>query len=571
MTPIVAIDISQAGGFGSTTLAAAEQGLPALGYVVSYRALQAALDAALARAGVRVRHGVGVTASAARRRVRRGRPRRRRREPVLARLAVGRRRHRRRVGGHRPAAPRLRPGRAGREGLARGAARRPSPTSASRRDGPIALLPEAITTDSSGRRRPSGRASCSRSTTPRSSRRSRAHFGTRAGGFTARRRPAQLSAGAGVRARAGGRPRCVALGNAAQTLHPVAGQGFNVGPARRLRAARRSSSTRRATAIGERAMLERYVARPPRRSLGGHRIHARPRARVFGSDLPLAALAARVGAHFARRGSAGEARVHARDAVRPALNAPSRRTPKNRAAIDRALMRAANYRAHGSRSRREETGIIRSPRCNSRPSLARTIVRIGPYAIANNLAVAPMAGVTDRPFRQLCKRLGAGYAVSEMVASNPRLLGHRTSRSGAPITPARSAPIAVQIAGADPAMMADAARYNVERGAQIIDINMGCPAKKVCNAAAGSALLRNEAAGRGDRRRRRARGRRAGHAQDPHRRPTRRTATRSRSRASPRTRASARSPCTAARAPAPSSAPSSTTRSAPSRRRWRFR
>src|SRR5688500_9111909 len=107
------------------------------------------------------------------------------------------------------------------------------------------------------------------------------------------------------------------------------------------------------------------------------------------------------------------------------------------------------------------------------------------------LAVAPMAGVTDRSFRQLCRRLGAGYAVSEMVASNPKLWGtdksrRRTDHAGEP------APVAVQIAGADPALMAEAARYNVARGAQIIDINMGCPAKKVCNAAAGSALLSNE-------------------------------------------------------------------------------
>ena len=102
-----------------------------------------------------------------------------------------------------------------------------------------------------------------------------------------------------------------------------------------------------------------------------------------------------------------------------------------------------------------------------------------------------MAGVTDRPFRQLCKRFGAGYAVSEMVASNPKLWAteksqRRTDHAG------EVEPIAVQIAGADPAMMADAARYNVDRGAQIIDINMGCPAKKVCNVAAGSALLQNE-------------------------------------------------------------------------------
>ncbi|MFO1281346.1 MAG: tRNA dihydrouridine synthase DusB [Burkholderiales bacterium] len=118
-------------------------------------------------------------------------------------------------------------------------------------------------------------------------------------------------------------------------------------------------------------------------------------------------------------------------------------------------------------------------------------MRIGPYELANVLAVAPMAGVTDRPFRQLCKRLGAGYAVSEMVASNPSLRG--TAKSRRRIDHAGEvAPIAVQIAGADPATMADAARYNVDRGAQIIDINMGCPAKKVCNVAAGSALLADE-------------------------------------------------------------------------------
>ena len=118
-------------------------------------------------------------------------------------------------------------------------------------------------------------------------------------------------------------------------------------------------------------------------------------------------------------------------------------------------------------------------------------MRIGPYVLRNELAVAPMAGVTDRPFRQLCKRLGAGYAVSEMVASNPALRG--TTKSLRRIDHAgEAAPVAVQIAGADPAWMADAARYNVERGAQVVDINMGCPAKKVCNVAAGSALLADE-------------------------------------------------------------------------------
>ena len=102
-----------------------------------------------------------------------------------------------------------------------------------------------------------------------------------------------------------------------------------------------------------------------------------------------------------------------------------------------------------------------------------------------------MAGVTDRPFRMLCKKMGAGYAVSEMVAANPRLWGTDKSRRRIDHT-GEVAPIAVQIAGADPVALAEAARYNVDRGAQIIDINMGCPAKKVCNAAAGSALLANE-------------------------------------------------------------------------------
>lgn len=115
---------------------------------------------------------------------------------------------------------------------------------------------------------------------------------------------------------------------------------------------------------------------------------------------------------------------------------------------------------------------------------------IGRYQLPNDVFVAPMAGVTDRPYRRLCKAMGAGYAVSEMAASNPQLwASERTARrlnhDG------ESAPIAVQLAGADPNMLAEAARYNVDRGAQIIDINMGCPAKKVCNVACGSALLKN--------------------------------------------------------------------------------
>ena len=116
---------------------------------------------------------------------------------------------------------------------------------------------------------------------------------------------------------------------------------------------------------------------------------------------------------------------------------------------------------------------------------------IGSFALANNVFVAPMAGVTDRPFRMLCKKLGAGYAVSEMVTSRRDLwdtlkTSRRANHDGEP------EPIAVQIAGTEAQMMADAALYNIDRGAQIIDINMGCPAKKVCNKWAGSALMQDE-------------------------------------------------------------------------------
>jgi tRNA-dihydrouridine synthase B len=119
-------------------------------------------------------------------------------------------------------------------------------------------------------------------------------------------------------------------------------------------------------------------------------------------------------------------------------------------------------------------------------------MQLGAHTLRNGLFVAPMAGVTDRPFRVLCRRYGAALAVSEMVSARPELRDTRKSRlrrehAGEP------APVSVQIAGADPAMMAEAARANVGEGAQIIDINMGCPAKKVCNTAAGSALLADEA------------------------------------------------------------------------------
>ncbi len=119
------------------------------------------------------------------------------------------------------------------------------------------------------------------------------------------------------------------------------------------------------------------------------------------------------------------------------------------------------------------------------------LMQIGHHILKNNLIVAPMAGVTDRPFRQLCKKMGAGLAVSEMVTSNSLLYGsektlRRANHEG------EVDPISVQIAGADPAMMAEAAKHNVDNGAQIIDINMGCPAKKICNVMAGSALLKDE-------------------------------------------------------------------------------
>ena len=118
-------------------------------------------------------------------------------------------------------------------------------------------------------------------------------------------------------------------------------------------------------------------------------------------------------------------------------------------------------------------------------------MHIGPHPIAPGLILAPMAGVTDKPFRLLCKRLGAGLAVSEMTISDPSLWHtqksrHRMDHVGEP------SPVSVQIAGTEPQQLADAARYNVDHGAQIIDINMGCPAKKVCNAWAGSALMRDE-------------------------------------------------------------------------------
>lgn len=119
-------------------------------------------------------------------------------------------------------------------------------------------------------------------------------------------------------------------------------------------------------------------------------------------------------------------------------------------------------------------------------------MQIGPYQLANNLLLAPMAGITDRPFRNLCKQFGAGLAVSEMVAANPALRSHQRTRLKANHD-GEFGIRSVQILGTDPKQMAEAARFNAQQGAHIIDINMGCPAKKVCSVAAGSALLKNEA------------------------------------------------------------------------------
>jgi tRNA-dihydrouridine synthase B len=118
-------------------------------------------------------------------------------------------------------------------------------------------------------------------------------------------------------------------------------------------------------------------------------------------------------------------------------------------------------------------------------------VQLAQFKLPNNVFVAPMAGVTDRPFRKLCKRLGAGYAVSEMAASNPKLWA--TEKSARRLNhDGETAPVAVQIAGGSVSLMVEATRFNIERGADVIDINMGCPAKKVCSMAAGSALLSNQ-------------------------------------------------------------------------------
>ena len=144
------------------------------------------------------------------------------------------------------------------------------------------------------------------------------------------------------------------------------------------------------------------------------------------------------------------------------------------------------------------------------------MIRIGPYTLANNLALAPMAGVTDLPFRLLCRRMGAGIAAGEMLTSDVRLWHTEKSRRRMDHS-GEAEPRVVQIAGGDPQMMAEAAQRNVDAGAQIIDINMGCPAKKVCNKAAGSALMRDETLVREILEAVVKCSERAGHAEDAHR------------------------------------------------------
>ena len=118
-------------------------------------------------------------------------------------------------------------------------------------------------------------------------------------------------------------------------------------------------------------------------------------------------------------------------------------------------------------------------------------MQIGPYILSSPVFLAPMAGITDKPFRQLCRKMGAGLVVSEMVTSEPHLRNSYKTRLRMDHQ-GDAGPVSVQIAGTDPAKMANAAQFNVDQGAHIIDINMGCPAKKVCNVAAGSALMKDE-------------------------------------------------------------------------------
>src|SRR5206468_4076179 len=146
-------------------------------------------------------------------------------------------------------------------------------------------------------------------------------------------------------------------------------------------------------------------------------------------------------------------------------------------------------RLHPHRRKKDR---VRRRSCRGGTRAEMTPIKIGPFLLPSNVVLAPMAGVTDRPFRLLCRRFGAGLAASEMLTADVRLWDTPKSRRRMDHT-GEPSPRVVQIAGFDPAMMAEAARRNVDAGAEIIDINMGCPAKKVCNRLAGSALMQDEA------------------------------------------------------------------------------
>ena len=472
------------------------------------------------------------------------------------------------VAGIAAPAARLRPGRAHRASC--GATRR---TTASRierftpRRPDGAAAARAITTVSSGRRRRSARRRCSRSPTRRSSRELARHFAPRAGGFARVADAPRVSARARIRDARRSARACVVLGNAAQTLHPVAGQGFNVGLrdacelAQAVLDAPRDAHRRRARCSGAMRAAAAPTAGPASRSPTASSICSATSCALvrWPRGLALTLLDALPPAKraFTRAmlfGIALAAKANAR--------APPRRVAPH--ALRARLARNVHSRNKRPTLRNNVTGashargtvIIRSPPRHFPARLFRPADRAHRSVHPSEQSRRRADGGRHRSaVPPAVQALGAGYAVSEMVASNPQLRGHGEIAAAHRSSRARSRPIAVQIAGADPALMADAARYNVERGAQIIDINMGCPAKKVCNVAAGSALLANEPLVAAIVDGRRARGRRAGDAQDPHRAAIPSTATRSRSRASPRTPASRRSPCTAARAPARSSGP----------------
>ena len=512
------------------------------------RAAGGARRRARARAASTIRHGVAVTSVG-------GTPayaavelRRRRRAAAARAPRRGRRRHRR--GGRRHRARSGTTTGRSRSSRRSGARRRTtaSPTSASRRTARSRCCPRAITTGSSG---------------PRRRERAEALLALADAAFLARARaPFRRARRAASRASRERRTFPLALEFARPTVaHALRrarqcradaasgrGTGIQPRPARRLRA--RAGDPRRAARRARRARAMLAAMRAARRTdrwagiAFTHGLVAicsatTSRSLRWPRGLALTLLDAR---------AAGEARVHARDAVRPALSAKraraSRRDRTIRAhcavvACDEHATSTDARKSHCVAAQRRGTVIIRLLRCIFPLDLSfRDRAHRSSHSLPNNLVVAPMAGVTDRPFRQLCKRLrrglrGVGDGGVESAAAGHGEIAppHRSRGRGRRRSPCRSpAPIR--------RMMADAARYNVERGAQIIDINMGCPAKKVCNAAAGSALLANEPLVAAILDAVVARGRRAGDAQDPHRHRSRRTATRSPSRASPRTPAS---------------------------------